>query len=59
MTKEKYECEFQALICEREGYVAENQDRIGNGYTVAYGEEQFLELADRFRALAKEYGMEA
>jgi len=59
MTKEKYECEFQALICERESYIAENQNRIGNGYTVAYDDEQFLELAERFRVLAKEYEMEA
>jgi len=55
MTKETYDCEFQALICEKEGYEAENQYRFSNASTIVYGAEHFLDLADKFRNLAKEF----
>jgi hypothetical protein len=51
MTPFQYECEFQALISEREGLIAENQNRIACGDSTAYPESRFQELAARFRQL--------
>jgi uncharacterized Zn finger protein (UPF0148 family) len=46
--------ELEALICEREGYIAENRYREATGDSPAYGAEHFLELAERIRALQQE-----
>jgi hypothetical protein len=43
--------EIEALICEREAYIAENLQRAALGQSTAYGPEHFWELAERFRAL--------
>ncbi len=55
MNEKLLEIEMQALICEREGYIAENQQRLATGNSVAYGADHFFELASRFRELGKEY----
>ena len=43
--------ELQALITEREAMLALNIERENHGYSLAYGEEAFQELADKIRAL--------
>lgn len=43
--------ELEALITEREGYIAENIHRQLSGNSVAYGADAFNDLADRMRAL--------
>jgi hypothetical protein len=43
--------QLQALITEREGYLAENTHRIACGNSIAYGAEAFNELAEQIRAL--------
>jgi hypothetical protein len=45
------ELELQALLTEREGYIAENKQREIHGDSMAYGADHFLELADRIRCL--------
>ena len=47
------EIELQALICEREGMVAENlfREQVSNG--AAYCEDSFLILAEKMRALKR------
>ena len=54
MTQREYECEFQALICERAAMASENMQREGHGESMAYNGDAYFELAKRFRALAKE-----
>jgi len=49
--KEATRIELEALICEREAYLVENQSRQLCGCAPAYGEKDFLDLADRMRAL--------
>jgi len=48
MTQVEYECEFQALICEREGMIAENKAREHRNEAMAYCEDSFLILASKF-----------
>jgi len=43
--------ELEALITEREGYIAENLHRQLCGNSIAYGADAFIDLADRIRAL--------
>jgi hypothetical protein len=45
------EIELQALICEREGMVAENTYSANLGQGVAYSDAEFGKLSDRIRAL--------
>jgi hypothetical protein len=49
--------EMQALICEREGMVAENAHRQHAGYSPAYCEYSFLILAEKMRALKDKVGL--
>ncbi len=44
------QCLFQALICEREGMVAENKQREILGQSMAYTDVDFQILAEKFRA---------
>ena len=46
--------ELEALICEREGVIAENEYRKSLGQEPAYILGSFLELADRMRELVEE-----
>ncbi len=43
--------ELEALITEREAYIAENKQREMLGYSLAYGPECFFELAEKMREL--------
>ena len=45
--------ELEALITEREAYIAENQLREIGGNSPAFGADHFFELAERMRALNK------
>ena len=54
MTDEQWQCEFEALKCERDGYIAENMQRAACDHSMAYIADHFFELAQRFRALAEE-----
>ena len=45
------EIELQALICERCALVAENEYRAQCGHSPAYVSGDFMELAERMRAL--------
>jgi len=42
---------LEALITEREGMLAQNEQRLRQGYSVAYGDEAFSELAARMLKL--------
>jgi len=53
MSEKELTAELEALITEREGYVAENEHRARLGLAPAYGEDYFLELADRMRLLSQ------
>ena len=46
--------EFEALLTEREGYLAENQHRMLCGNSIAYGADVFDDLANKIRALKQE-----
>jgi len=48
MTQVEYECEFQALICKREGMIAENKIREHRGEAMAFNHDDFLNLAVDF-----------
>jgi hypothetical protein len=41
--------EFEALKTEREGMLAENAHRTNCGHSIAYGMDNFYELAERMR----------
>lgn len=43
--------EMHALDAERAGMEAENQHRVNNGHSIAYGDEAFFLLAERYRKL--------
>jgi len=45
---------LEALITERTGMVAENEQRAHLGNSLAYGMDDFVRLADRMRALKSE-----
>ena len=45
------EIELQVLITEREGMVAENQNRTHRGLALVYTEIQFFNLAEKMRQL--------
>ena len=45
------EIELQALITQREGMIAENQQRAYLGQSMAYTEDPFLILAEEIRGL--------
>lgn len=51
--QQKQRIELEALITEREGMIAENAHRAFCGNSPAFGEDSFLVLADRMRAIAK------
>jgi hypothetical protein len=46
--------ELEALITEREGYIAENIHRQLCGNSIAYGADVFDDLANKIRALKQE-----
>jgi hypothetical protein len=50
MMDERY-AELQALICEREGMIAENVQRKHLGQSMAYQEDSFLIIAEKIRTL--------
>jgi len=54
MNERVFWCEFEALICEREGMRALNREREDANMSLAYDESAFLALAERFRALPKD-----
>ena len=43
--------EMKALDAELEGMKAENEHRVRNGMSIAYGGEQFFEHAEKYRKL--------
>ena len=43
--------EYEALVCRRRAYEAENTLRERSGSPPAYGYDHFMELAEQFRAL--------
>lgn len=45
------EIELQALITEREGMIAENQQREHLGNSMAYDDDSFLTIANKMRKL--------
>lgn len=47
------EVKLQALITEREGMIAENNECMNTGGYVAYRDEEFYNLADRISELNK------
>ncbi len=47
----EFNCELQALICEREGMIAENKQRETLGQLVPYSEYNFSLLEDKFLEL--------
>lgn len=51
----KYELEMQELITMREGFIAENKNREMNGQALAYGEQVFIDLSERFANLQVRY----
>lgn len=51
--KDRTRIELEALITEREGMVAENQQRAHCDQSMAYGAEYFDDLASRIRLLAE------
>jgi len=51
----KYELEMQELITMREGFIAENKNREMNGQALAYGEQVFTDLSERFANLQVRY----
>jgi len=42
---------FEALITERDGMLAENEQRLRSGWSIAYTDEAFSELAARMLKL--------
>lgn len=48
--------ELNALVSEREAMKIANVVRENQGYTPAYGEAEFMNLAHRFRALKLDLG---
>ena len=50
----KRQIELEALITEREGMLAENIHRLDCGHSIAYGNDAFVELAERIRAIQGE-----
>jgi hypothetical protein len=55
MSKEEFDCEFQALISEREAMLAENRQREHLEEAMAYGDSAFCANAKVFRELAKQW----
>ena len=51
----KYELEMQELFTMREGFIAENKNREMNGQALAYGEQVFIDLSERFANLQVRY----
>jgi hypothetical protein len=45
--------QMEALICEREGMIAENAQRQMGDYTIAYGPGVFFDLAKQLEELRK------
>jgi hypothetical protein len=54
MIKINVELEMRALDAELSGMKTTNREREKNGYSLAYYEESFREIADKFRALKTE-----
>ena len=46
--------ELLALMAEMEGMKAANSERLSAGYSLAYDENSFMELADRIRELGRD-----
>jgi len=46
--------QMEELICEREGMIAENKFREHCGNSIAYGEDNFQILAQKFESLRAE-----
>ena len=46
---------MQELITMREGFIAENKNREMNGQALAYGEQAFTDLSERFANLQVRY----
>lgn len=51
-----YEIRIQSIITEREGMIAENQQRLLLGQSVTYREDAFLSLVAKFDELIEELG---
>lgn len=49
------QCQFQELICEREGMIAENKKRESEGKALAYGELEFRVVGEQFSRLGLEF----
>jgi hypothetical protein len=52
---EKRVIELQALICEREGMIAENMQRQAIGASMAFTYDNFMILAEHMRRLQPDY----
>lgn len=62
MTSEDLAREFEALVCETNaigcevsGMTAENKFREQIGQSVAYAEDSFLIMAEKYRAIAEKF----
>lgn len=47
-------CDLEALICQREGMIAENLQRQHRGEAMAYTEKEFNEIADQMRCIVSD-----
>ena len=45
------ECRLQELITDREGMIAENQQRVAAGHNLAYSESSFSRLSEEIKGL--------
>lgn len=49
----EFRLEMESLICEREGMIVLNKERERNDFALAYSEDAFLILGERFKEIHK------